>query len=159
MRVDIWYWVVVIVAAAVVALVIVGRRSARSRVDPTQVSIDPALAAKVRALYAKGDKVQAVKDLRAATGLGVADAIRIADKLGATDKSAPAGPSLTKDSTTSTSSTSTVAVGIGPDHDAEIREMVKAGNQIGAIKRVHELTGVSLKEAKKHVETIARQVG
>ena len=115
MRVDIWFWVVVIVAAAVVALVIVGRRSARSRVDPTQVSIDPALAAKVRALYAKGDKVQAVKDLRAATGLGVADAIRIADKLGATDKSAPAGPSLTK---TSTSSTSTVAAGIGPDHDA-----------------------------------------
>ena len=156
MRVDIWFWVVVIVAAAVVALVIVGRRSARSRVDPTQVSIDPALAAKVRALYAKGDKVQAVKDLRAATGLGVADAIRIADKLGATDKSSPAGLSLTKDST---SSTSTVAVGIGPDHDAEIREMVKAGNQIGAIKRVHELTGMSLKEAKKHVETIARQVG
>jgi ribosomal protein L7/L12 len=156
MRVDIWFWVVVIVAAAVVALVIVGKRSARSRVDPTQVSIDPALAAKVRALYAKGDKVQAVKDLRAATGLGVADAIRIADKLGATDKSAPAGPSLTKDST---SSTSTVSAGIGPDHDAEIREMVKAGNQIGAIKRVHELTGMSLKEAKKHVETIARDVG
>ena len=153
MRVDIWYWVVVIVAAAVVALVIVGRRSARSRVDPTQVSIDPALAAKVRTLYAKGDKVQAVKDLRAATGLGVADAIRIADKLGATDKPAPKGPSLTK------SSTDPVAAGIGPDHDAEIREMVKAGNQIGAIKRVHELTGVSLKEAKKHVETIARQVG
>lgn len=153
MRVDIWYWVVVIVAAAVVALVIVGRRSARSRVDPTQVSIDPALAAKVRALYAKGDKVQAVKDLRAATGLGVADAIRIADKLGATDKSAPKGPSLTK------GNTDPVAAGIGPDHDAEIREMVKAGNQIAAIKRVHELTGLSLKEAKKHVEAIARQVG
>jgi ribosomal protein L7/L12 len=152
MRVDIWFWVVVVVAAALVALVIVGRRSARSRVDPTQVSIDPALAAKVRALYAKGDKVQAVKDLRAATGLGVADAIRIADKLGATDKSAQAGPSLTKGNTDS------VAAGIGPDHQAEIRDMVKGGNQIAAIKRVHELTGMSLKESKKHVEAIAREV-
>ena len=153
MRVDIWFWVVVIVAAALVALVIVGRRSARSRVDPTQVSIDPALAARVRALYAKGDKVQAVKDLRAATGLGVADAIRIADKLGATDKSAKEGPSLTK------GSTDTIAAGIGPDHDAEIRALVKGGNQIAAIKMVHELTGMSLKEAKKHVEAIARDVG
>jgi ribosomal protein L7/L12 len=43
------------------------------------------MAARVKELYRQGDKagrLQAVKELRAATGLGLADAARIADKLG-----------------------------------------------------------------------------
>ena len=81
--VDIVFWIVVIVAAALIALVIVSRSLARSRVDPTQVSIDPAVAAEVRRLYARNEKMKAVKALRAATGLGLADAVRIADRLAA----------------------------------------------------------------------------
>ena len=78
---DILFWVVVIVAAGLIALVIVSRSAARSRVDPTQVMIEPAVAAEVRRLYARNEKVKAIKALRTATGLGMADAVRIADKL------------------------------------------------------------------------------
>jgi len=144
--VDIWFWIVTIVAAALVALVIVNVRAARSRVDPTQVSIDAALAAEVRTLYAKGDKLQAVKKLRAATGLGLADAVRIVDKMGAGAKPArAAGTSLDK-------SSSGVAAAIGPDHQDEVRSLVAAGQQFEAVKLVQQLTGMSLIDAKDYVE-------
>ena len=145
---DIWFWIVVIVGAALVGLVIVGTRSARSRVDPTQVSIDAALAGRVRELYAKGDKLQAVKDLRAATGLGLADAVRIADKLGAAGHPAKSRTSVVK-------GTGSIAGNIGPDNEAAVRSLVDEGNTVAAIKRVRELTGISLQEAKVYVESLA----
>jgi len=83
--VDVWWWVSLLVLLALIGVFMIARRSAKARVDPTQVSIDPALAARVRELYAQGDqngRLQAVKELRAATGLGLADAVRIADKMG-----------------------------------------------------------------------------
>lgn len=143
---NIWFWFVVIVAAALIALVILAGRGARSRVDPTQVSIDPALAGKVKALYAKGDKLQAVKELRAATGLGLADAVRIADKLGGA-KPAAAGRVPAGDD-------AAVAAGIGPDHQDELRSLIAAGQTVQAIKRVRELTGMGLADAKDYVEKL-----
>jgi ribosomal protein L7/L12 len=143
--VDIWLWIVIIVAAAIVALVIVNTRAARSRVDPTQVSIDPALAAQVRDLEAKGKKLEAVRLLRQTSGLGLADAVRIVDKLAASGKSGKlvkanaAGP---------------VVANIGPDHEAELRALVAAGQQIQAIKMVRELTGMGLKDAKDLVDRL-----
>jgi ribosomal protein L7/L12 len=83
--VDAWLWIALISLAVLVIPFLAIRRAARNRVDPTEVSIDPAMAARVRELYAQGDKgsrLQAIKELRAATGLGLADAVRIADKLG-----------------------------------------------------------------------------
>ncbi len=143
---DIWFWVVILLAAAMIAFVIVGRRSLGSRVDPTQLSIDPALAGQVRERYAAGDKLGAVKMLRAATGLGLADAVRIADKLGATAKPAgTTGPSLTKDLPATTSS-------LGPDHQAEVRALLAEGNKIAAIKLVRTVTGMGLKDAKDLVD-------
>jgi len=56
----------------------------------TEPGCDPAVAARIRELYAQGDKgsrLQAIKELRAATGLGLADAVRIADKLGTPKRS------------------------------------------------------------------------
>jgi ribosomal protein L7/L12 len=88
--VDTWLWIALISLAVLVIPFLAIRRAARNRVDPTQVSIDPVIAARVRELYAQGDKgsrVQAVKELRAATGLGLADAARIADKLGTPKRS------------------------------------------------------------------------
>ena len=151
--VDIWFWIVVIVAAALVALVVVGRRAARSRVDPTQVSIDAALAGKVKALYASGDKLRAVKELRAATGLGLADAVRIADKLGATAKPAapkPAAPG----GVPRVADPAAVAAGIGPDHQDELRSLVAAGQAVEAVKRVRQLTGMGLQDAEDYVQRL-----
>ena len=82
---DSWIWITPISLAILTIPFLAIRRAAKSRVDPTEVSIDPAMAARVKELYRQGDKagrLQAVKELRAATGLGLADAARIADKLG-----------------------------------------------------------------------------
>lgn len=79
---DIWWWVTLLVLLAAIGVFMIARRSARARVDPTQVSIDPALAARIKELYAQGDKLKAITELRAATGLRTADALVIVDKLG-----------------------------------------------------------------------------
>jgi ribosomal protein L7/L12 len=147
-RVDTWFWVVVLLGAAVIALVIVGAVRARSRVDPTDVSLDPALVARIRQLYGKGDKLGAVKALRAATGLGLADAIRIADKLGASAKPAPSKEHP------GGSGVPPLTAAIGPDHQDEVRSLVAAGQQIEAIKMVRTLTGMGLKEATEYVERL-----
>jgi ribosomal protein L7/L12 len=88
--VDAWLWIALISLAVLIIPFLAIRRVARNRVDPTGVSIDPAVAARVRELYAQGDKgsrLQAIKELRAATGLGLVDAVRIADKLGTPKRS------------------------------------------------------------------------
>ena len=152
-RVDTWFWVVTLFGAALVALVIVNVRRARKRVDPTDVSLDPALVANVRELYRKGDKLAAVKALRAATGLGLADAVRIADKLGATAKPAPSKQgSVSGELPPITAPPITAA--IGPDHNDELRSLVAAGRQIEAIKLVRTLTGMGLKDAKEYVDRL-----
>lgn len=40
------------------------------------------------------------------------------------------------------------------DSDAEIRQLIAQGNKIQAIKRVRELTGLGLKEAKDYVDRL-----
>jgi ribosomal protein L7/L12 len=157
--VDTWFWVVILLGAALIALVIVGAVRARNRVDPTDVSLAPALVAKVRNQYRKGDKVGAVKALRAATGLGLADAVRIVDKLGATAKPTPSKAASSK---AASSNAGPVAAGgvppisatIGPDHQDELRSLVAAGQQIEAIKMVRTLTGMGLKDAKEYVDRL-----
>ena len=134
--------------AALIALVIVRAMRMRKRVDPTDVSLDPALVANIRELYRKGDKLAAVKALRAATGLGLADAIRIADKLGATAK-----PARSKDGSVA-GEPPQITAAIGPDHNDELRSLVAAGQQIEAIKLVRTLTGMGLKDAKDYVDRL-----
>ncbi len=43
-----------------------------------------------------------------------------------------------------------------PSVDADIREMLRTGNKINAVKRYRELTGAGLKEALDAVEQIER---
>ncbi len=40
--------------------------------------------------------------------------------------------------------------------EAEVRALLAGGNKIAAIKRVRELTGMGLKEAKDYVEALER---
>ncbi len=152
-RVDTWYWVVMLPVAALIALVIVRAMRIRKRVDPTDVSLDPALVANIRELYRKGDKLAAVKALRAATGLGLADAIRIADKLGATAKPAPSKQGSAAGEPLPITATPVTAA-IGPDHNDELRSLVAAGQQIEAIELVRTLTGMGLKDAKDYVDRL-----
>jgi len=142
--VNIWYWLVVVVVLVLIGFVMINRRTVRSRVDPTDVTISSELAREVQDLYLKNKKLEAVKELRAATGLGLADAVRIADKLGAAGKpGAAAQPAALG-----------TAADIGPDHQDELRSLVAAGQQIQAIKKVRELTGMGLKDATDYVDRL-----
>lgn len=147
---DILFWVVVLVAAALIALVIVSRSAARSTLDPTSVSIDPALATEVRKLYASNEKVQAIKALRAATGLGLADAVRIADKMAGAGK-----PGATAGSSPGARTGSAArADSISPGDELEIRDLIAEGRKIDAIRTVRRLTGMDLQEATSYVESL-----
>lgn len=164
--VDIWFWIVTLVLAALIAMINVGARRSRSRVDPTDVTIDPALAARVRSLTAKGDRLKAVKELREATGLGLGDAVRIVEKMtpakkdgsAGKDGSAAKGGAVDKGGPPMVDGVSAdrngVLADIGPDHLDELRELVGSGQQIQAIKMVRELTGMGLSEAKDFVERL-----
>ena len=143
---DIAFWIVVVVVAAFAAWLIVSRTAsaARSRVDPTQLTIDPALATRVRDLYAAGDKVKAVKALREATGLGLADAVRIADKLGATAApKQPAGSSVTTD-----------LPSISKADERQVRSLVETGQTLEALRLIRRLTGMDLRQAKAYIEKL-----
>ncbi len=79
---DAWWWVAVVVLVLLVALALVGRRAMRSRVDPTDVTIEPDVAVEVGRLYRSGQRAQAAALLRERTGLSLPDAARIAERLG-----------------------------------------------------------------------------
>ena len=82
---DAWVWIVVLSLVVLIIPFVAIRRAARNRVDPTQVSIDAALAGRVRELCAQDKKVQAVKELRESTGLALRDALTVVEKLAASD--------------------------------------------------------------------------
>lgn len=78
---DTWIWIAVAVFL-VLLLLVAARRAATGSVDPTQLSLDPALMAKVRALAESGQKVQAIAALRSGTpGLGLAAAKLMVDRM------------------------------------------------------------------------------
>lgn len=83
--VDAWIWIALVTVAVITIPFLAIRRAAMKRVDPTNVSIDPELAHRVRVLCRQDKKVQAVKELRDATGLALRDALTIVEKLAASD--------------------------------------------------------------------------
>lgn len=78
---DTWIWILVGLLVALVLLLVVARRAARSGVDPTQVSIEPDVMAKLEELCGAGRKVEAIRVLRQSTGLGLAPAVAIVERI------------------------------------------------------------------------------
>ena len=95
---------IVIAAIIVIGLIFVIRRFGRARIEPQQkrlappiistdggavavesdgqeIQIDPATMAQIRALLAADRKIEAIKVLREATGLGLAEAKNLAESL------------------------------------------------------------------------------
>ncbi|WP_037365461.1 ribosomal protein L7/L12 [Nakamurella lactea] len=140
---DAWLWVVVAVLL-VVLVVVLARRTAVGRVDPTQLLLDPTLMAQVRSLAESGQKVQAIATLRSGTpGLGLAAAKAIVDRM-TSPAAAPAVPQ-----------TKTQGVpAVPPDIAAQVLLLKSQGEQIAAIKLVREHTGCGLREAKDYVDGV-----
>lgn len=88
----------------------------------------------VRAAWDAGRKIEAIKLLREATGLGLAEAKALLER-----GASVAGPAYTP----------------GQPLPATVRAALDAGNTVDAIRRMREATGLGLKEAKDVVEAAA----
>jgi len=106
--------------------------------------IDEALATQLMELVRVGRKIEAIKVVRERTGWGLADAKDAVEAL-------EEGRQVSR-----FDETPKPPLSIG---DAEILELVRGGNLIGAIKLHRERTGDGLRDAKLAVETLARQHG
>jgi ribosomal protein L7/L12 len=148
---------IVLAVLAVIVTVIVLRRSWGSSLDhaswplaeerskppvrySTGIISGPDLAA-ISALVTDGNKIEAIKRVRELTGLGLKEAKDYVEGLPLAalhELPTPAPPAGNDDLA-------------APDL-AEVSALLAGGNKIAAIKRVRELTGLGLKEAKDYVE-------
>jgi ribosomal protein L7/L12 len=148
---------IVLAVLAVVVTVIVLRRSWGSSLDnaswplaeerskppvrySTGIISGPDLAA-ISALVTGGNKIEAIKRVRELTGLGLKEAKDYVEGLPLAalhEPPTPAPPAGNDDLA-------------APDL-AEVSALLAGGNKIAAIKRLRELTGLGLKEAKDYVE-------
>jgi len=147
---------IALAALAVVVTVIVLRRSWGNSIanipQPSSIAppnvlprpiADPDLV-EITALLARGNKIAAIKRVRELTGLGLKEAKHYVEQLPfAALRDLPA-PVAQQHSSADV-----------PEYAlAEVSALLAQGDKIEAIKRVRELTGLGLKEAKDYVEAM-----
>ena len=98
--------------------------------------------AQVRQLMAQGHKVEAIKRVRKLTGIGLKKAKEYVEAL-------PDAPSL------STLSSNTLSLIHNRELEAEVRHLLATGKKIEAIRRVREVTGLGLLDAKNYLELLS----
>ena len=147
--VETWLLIVIMVVAVPLVLLFIARRAARSRVDPTQVTIDPTLAATLVDMYHQGNKVQATKLLRERTGLALADAVRIVERLAR--RQSPGVPAADA----ATTGDDLVSAPEALDLDIEFeRSLVADGRKLEAMNIIRDRAGWSLRNAKEYVDRL-----
>ena len=126
-----------VVIALLIALVLFRRPR---RTTPARPPVPPPadLADRLRALVAAGKKIQAIKELRQQTGMGLVDAKNQVESLPPAGPLPPAAP----------------PEGLSPDAVARARELIAAGKHIHAVKAIREDTGWSLKDAKDAMDRL-----
>jgi ribosomal protein L7/L12 len=143
---------IIIVAAAILAVIfalLLRRLSWGSSpgytqlpLRPTPVRLDPAAERELRELVARGQKIDAIKRARELTGLGLKEAKEYVESL-------PLAPTVVDAATMAAAQ---------PDErevEREARALLESGNTIAAVKRVRELTGWGLKEAREYVQSLS----
>lgn len=111
-------------------------------VPPAQLSGD--VPAEVQALLVRGQKIEAIKRVREMTGLGLKEAKDYVDSIQQGVSPAALSP------------VSPPPSGDPGRVEQEARQILATGTTISAIKRVRELTGLGLKEAKDYVDALQR---
>jgi ribosomal protein L7/L12 len=149
------------VLAVVVAVIVLRRRrqdssfgrmplslddqaSAASPAARNSVVMSSADLATISALLAGGNKIEAIKRVRELTGLGLKEA---KDYVEAMPRSAPSDLPIAAPAPVSNAHPAAADL-------AEVSALLAGGNKIEAIKRMRELTGLGLKEAKDYVEAM-----
>ncbi len=137
-----WIWIIVICVIVLAALTAVARRRLRGTVDPTYLTLDPALMSSVQTLARSGQELQAIAALRAGVpGLGLASARLMVGRM---MPAAAAGVS------------GEVQAAIPPELVDHLRRLVDERGRIFAIKALRtEMPGMGLREAKDTVDRLA----
>ena len=135
---------VLIIAALLVAAGVGWLRSRRGRESAldqmrSRTTAAPDVLAQVRALSARGKKLEAIRALRAATGMGLAEAKTTVEQLAAGGLAIPV---------------KTAAAELPADIDVTVRGLLRRGEKIEAIRLVRESTGLDLKDSKDFVDRL-----
>ncbi len=145
----------------VLLLLLLWRGRSRTRViespgGPATPAAEPSPAASmtmaaadsvVRAMAARGEKIEAIKMVREMTGLGLKEAKDYVEAL-------PNAPSMMVVARQMVMASSAQAGGSASVR-TEAAALVARGEAIAAIKLVHDRTGMGLKEAKEYVDALA----
>jgi ribosomal protein L7/L12 len=125
------------------SLPLAGERS-KPPVRYNSVTISGPDLAAISALVAGGNKIAAIKRLRELTGLGLKEAKDYVEGLPLAARHDQPAPVAQQHSSADV-----------PEYAlAEVSALLTQGNKIAAIKRVRELAGLGLKEAKDYVEAM-----
>ncbi len=115
------------------------------REPPIASGITPELAAEVRQLLARRQKIEAVKRVRMATGWGLKEAKAYVDAIERDPLNTPQiAPSL---------GVAPIAE-LTPEIIIEVRQLLTRGQKIEAVKRVRMATGWGLRESKAYVDAL-----
>jgi ribosomal protein L7/L12 len=135
----------VVIVFVVVLLVALDKKNAPiAQEDPPRPAAVPAKGgdylAVVRDLMRKGNKIEAIKVYREATGLGLAESKSAVEAMHFHEPVAPVATAAPASSASM----------------AQVEELVRQGQLINAIKVYRELTGLGLKESKDAVDALSR---
>jgi ribosomal protein L7/L12 len=124
---------------------------ALERGEPVRVSDSEPVAAgdwqdEMRRLIAGDKKIEAIKVVREATGLGLKEA---KDLVEAAERGEPIFPPVVEQPTVERPL-------LPPDWPEQVLELLRQGNKLEAIKLYRQETGVGLKEAKDAVEEMEK---
>jgi ribosomal protein L7/L12 len=99
---------------------------------------------RVRQLIDRGQKIEALKEVRQATGMGLKQAKDYVDSIASQKPRPMIG--------------SSASMGDRADAIGEVKNLVRSGKKIEAIKLYREISGVGLKQAKEEVERMEREL-
>lgn len=153
-HVDILLWILAITAAIMLALFLLGRRTMRPGIDPTSITFDPALMARVQEHINADRKIHAIKELREGTpGLGLQSAKLMVERMAArVPPPRQGGQSPEKTAQPGFADDRASVSSIPLEIELEIRALKAQGDVIPAIKLARERTGWGLREAKDYVD-------
>ena len=105
------------------------------------------LAQRLGELVVGGEKIAAIKLLREATGMGLAEAKAVIDAVERGERLPPLAEHQVQQQVQQRNASRAADPG-GDAVPTEVRQLAEAGNRIHAIKMLREQTGLGLKEAK-----------
>lgn len=150
-------WVVIGILGLVV-LVSLYRQTSGGWRPPTiadaagpQLSLTDDARQRVELLLDQGKKIEAIKEVRAATGVGLKEAKDYVEGLRAGGRPVSVAADYAQP-------ISAGIITLSPDAERAVRREIAAGRPILAIKMVREATGVGLKEAKDFVSDMSKGV-